>query len=152
MTAQNVRSNPSVAVSSRQEMPMAKTGKADTESMEARLVAFAEQIGRIAGTVRAKADGALDPQAIRDELQRVKDRAADLLEQLAGSDGAESTGQTIKKRMPQPSAKSKGRSGGVVDAPGKKHRKPTPNQKVPYQAAASRRRSVTPRRTGSSQS
>ncbi|HEY1911219.1 MAG TPA: hypothetical protein VGG73_09875 [Vicinamibacterales bacterium] len=96
--------------------------------MEAKLVAFAEQVGRFAGTVRAKTGNALDPAVIRDEIQQVRDRAADLLEQLAGS----APGGAVRKSAAQAGGKNtKGRSGGVVDAPGKKHRKPTANQRRP---------------------
>ncbi|HEY2151147.1 MAG TPA: hypothetical protein VGH34_10080 [Vicinamibacterales bacterium] len=99
--------------------------------MEAKLVAFAEQVGRFAGTVRAKTGNALDPAVIRDEIQQVRDRAADLLEQLAGF-APDSPGRGVRKSAAQAAGKNtKGRSGGVVDAPGKKHRKPTANQRRP---------------------
>ena len=39
------------------------------------------------------------------------------------------------KSAAKPVAKSKGRSGGVVDAPGKKHRKPVPNEPLRVNAA-----------------
>jgi hypothetical protein len=100
--------------------------------MEAKLVAFAEQVGRFAGTVRAKTENALDPAGIRDEIQQVRDRAADLLEQLAESVPGASSHRPVRKSIAQASAKNtKGRSGGVVDAPGKKHRKPPTNQRRP---------------------
>jgi hypothetical protein len=100
--------------------------------MEAKLVAFAEQVGRFAGTVRAKTENALDPATIRDEIQQVRDRAADLLEQLAGSvPGSRNRGRVRKSVAQSGAINSKGRSGGVVDAPGKKHRKPPTSQRQP---------------------
>jgi hypothetical protein len=53
----------------------------------------------------------------------VRDGATDLLEHLVGG--------TTKASQKKPAASAaraaaKGRSGGVVDAPGKKHRKPMP--------------------------
>ena len=88
-----------------------------------RIVAFAEQLGRIAGTFQAKAEGWVDPQTLKKQVASVRDRATDLLKQLA-------VGATkISRKKPAPGTErtgTKGRSGGVVDARGKKHRKPMP--------------------------
>lgn len=94
-----------------------------TDAMEQRVVAFAEQLGRVVGTVQAKTEGWMDRDALNRQIASVRDSAADLLEHLA-----EGVTQASKKAVSAASnAKSKGRSGGVVDAPGKKHRKPMPN-------------------------
>ena len=87
------------------------------------MVAFAEQLGRMAGTIQAKAEGWMDRETLNKQIASVRDGAADLLEQLAG--GAT---KASKKKPAAAAARggNKGRSGGVVDAPGKKHRKPTP--------------------------
>ncbi len=140
-----------------------------TDSMENRMLAFAEQLGRIVGTVQAKAEGWLDRDALKAQISIVRDSASELLTQLGGgtpkeaaasrrasradaSEAAESTrggarGKAAAK--PKTSAKGrvaskvrasstsgaaankgagKGRSGGAVDAPGKKHRKPMPSE------------------------
>jgi hypothetical protein len=97
-------------------------GTTTADAMEQRVLAFAEQLGRIAGTFQAKAEGWLDGDALTRQIASVRDSATELLEQLAG--GATTKGA---KRNPAAAAalgKTKGRSGGVVDAPGKKHRKP----------------------------
>ena len=97
------------------------SGSTTADAMEQRVVAFAEQLGRIAGTFQAKSDGWLDREALTKQIASVRDGAAELLEQLAG--GA----TKASKGVPGATAalgKTKGRSGGVVDAPGKKHRKP----------------------------
>jgi hypothetical protein len=96
------------------------------DAMEQRVVAFAEQLGRIVGTVQARAEGWMDRDALNKQIAGVRDSAAELLDQLAGS--VKSMTRTAKKAAAgaTPKASSKGRSGGVVDAPGKKHRKPTP--------------------------
>jgi hypothetical protein len=99
------------------------------DAMEQRVVAFAEQLGRIAGTVQARAEGWMDRDALNKQIASVRDGAAELLDQLAGS--VTSITRTAKKAATTAAAAtskaaSKGRSGGVVDAPGKKHRKPTP--------------------------
>jgi hypothetical protein len=122
------------------------TPAADT--VEQRLVAFAEQLGRIIGTVQARADGWLDRRALDEELTRIRDGAADLLDHVgsgaAASSVAATPGQRQKKdHTPGRSAKTTagrrataetgrsggttaatGRSGGKVDAPGKSHRRP----------------------------
>jgi hypothetical protein len=87
------------------------------------MVAFAEQLGRIAGTVHAKAAGWMDGDALQNELARVRDGAADLLQRLTAN------AQQVAKNKPTAGAatrRSRGRSGGIVDAPGKKRRPPTP--------------------------
>jgi hypothetical protein len=64
----------------------------------------------------------VDGDALKTELARVRDGAADLLQQLtADAPVAENraTGGAAIRR-------SRGRSGGIVDAPGKKHRTPMP--------------------------
>jgi hypothetical protein len=92
------------------------------DAMEQRVLAFAEQLGRIAGTIQAKAEGWMDGETLNRRIASVRDGAAELLEQLARSatNAAESKPATAGMR-----GKNKGRSGGVVDAPGKKHRKPS---------------------------
>ena len=86
-------------------------------------MAFAEQLGRMAGTIQTRAEGWMDRETLNRQIAGVRDGAADLLEQLAG--GA----MKASKKKPAAAAArggNKGRSGGVVDAPGKKHRKPPP--------------------------
>ena len=99
------------------------SGAMTANAMEQRVVAFAEQLGRIARTVQAKAEGWMDLDALYRQIASVRDEAADLLEQLAG-------GATKASKNPPAAAAAregnKGRGGGVVDAPGKKHRKPMP--------------------------
>ena len=90
--------------------------------MEQKVLALAEQMGRLIGTVQTRAEGWVDPQNMRDQLTRIQDGAADLLahlESLAGQSG---------ETAPRPAGRNpSGRSGGKVDAPGKKHRPPPPS-------------------------
>lgn len=109
------------------------SGATKEDTLEQRVVAFAEQLGRIAGTFQAKAEGWMDREALTKQIARVRDGAAELLEQLAGGETKPST------RVPAAEAahgNTKGRSGGVVDAPGKKHRKPMPADRGAYQAGS----------------
>ncbi len=88
------------------------------DAVEARVIAFSEQLGRVVGTVQAKAEGWLDRDALKKQISDIRDSAADLIEQI--SRGGK---PAVKKAV---ATVTKGRSGGVVDAPGKKHRKPMP--------------------------
>lgn len=94
------------------------SGAMTANAMEQRVVAFVEQLGRIATTVQAKAEGWMDRDTLYRQIAGVRDGAADLLEQLAGG--------ATKPAAAAARGGNKGRSGGVVDAPGKKHRKPRP--------------------------
>lgn len=91
------------------------------DALEQRVVAFAEQLGRIVGTFQAKAEGWTDREALTKQIASVRDGAAELLEHLAR--GATNAATRVPAAAAAP-AHIKGRSGGVVDAPGKKHRKP----------------------------
>lgn len=109
---------------------MAKSETPTPDSVQEKVVAFAEQLGRIVGTVQAKTEGWFDRQALRDELTSVRDTAASLLEQLGGEGQAAAKKKRMAKKSTATKAvaqKSKGRSGGFVDAPGKRHRKPMPS-------------------------
>jgi hypothetical protein len=107
---------------------MASDAAATTDEMEQRLVAFAEQLGRIAGTVQAKTEGWMDRDTLSKQIAGVRDSAAELLEQLKTTVTNATSSGTAKTKTTAPAAStSRGRSGGVVDAPGKKHRKPTPD-------------------------
>jgi hypothetical protein len=99
------------------------SGATTADAMEQRVMAFAEQLGRIAGTFQARAEGWMDREMLKKQIAGVRDGAADLLEQLAG----DST-KALRKKPAGSAAlgRAKRRSGGVVDAPGKKHRKPMP--------------------------
>src|SRR5512138_212773 len=91
------------------------------DALEQRVLAFAEQLGRMAGTIQAKAEGWMDRETLNKRIASVRDGAAELLEQLASgaTNAPEKNPATTATREG-----NKGRSGGVVDAPGKKHRKP----------------------------
>jgi len=125
---------------------------AELDALGERVLAFAEQLGRIAGTVQAKSAGWMDGDALKKELARVRDGAADLLQRLTAD------AQDVAENRPTAGAatrRSRGRSGGIVDAPGKKHRPPTPTDpganRADSQAAKMRAAKTmvkTPRRRG----
>jgi hypothetical protein len=96
--------------------------------VEQRLVAFADQLAIFVGTIRAKGESSLDGTALTTELGRIRDSAVDLLAHLTGQ-------ETSKQRTPaQPTAATVARrSRGPVDAPGKRHRKPQPQERIDKQ-------------------
>ena len=103
--------------------PITSPGTPRVEGLEQRVLAFAEQLGRIAGTVQAKTAGWMDGDALKKDLARVRDGAAELLQQLT----ADAPPAAVSTRTGGPAPRrTRGRSGGIVDAPGKKHRRPMP--------------------------
>ena len=104
------------------ETTRANGGTTPADTMEQRVAAFAEQLGRNRRDVAREGRRRwLDREAPTKQIASVRDSAAELLEQLADS------AMKASKSNPVATAAldtTKGRSGGVVDAPGKKHRKP----------------------------
>jgi hypothetical protein len=107
-------------------MPPDTSAATTADAMEQRVVAFAEQLGRIVGTIQAKAEGWMDRETLNKQIASVRDGATDLLNQLAGG----GTALPKPKVVPAASRGNRERSGGVVDAPGKKHRKPMPSDRA----------------------
>ena len=97
-----------------------------TNTLDPRVAAFAEQLGRIAGSMQAKAESLMERDTLNKQIASVRDGAAQLLDQLAQvAEVAQSAAKSSAAAAPV--APAKGRSGGVVDAPGKKHRKAPPS-------------------------
>ena len=107
------------------------------DPMERRVVAFAEQLGRIVGTVQGRAAGWMDPKVLNKQLAGVRDGATDLLDRLAatrstaaGKSKAARKNSKAPQQKAQPSPAPGARQGrsrrGLVDAPGKTHRRPPP--------------------------
>jgi hypothetical protein len=87
------------------------------ESKEQRLVAFAEQLGWIVGTVQRKAEGWLNSDTLTAQISKVRDSASALLDQLrpaqtAGSrpaSGNTNAGGSKDKAAPAPKGGDTGR-------------------------------------------
>jgi len=127
-----------------------KTGKKQSTNgdTEAKVVELAEQLGRFLGTVRGKADGWLENDTLSREITRIRDGASELLahvnrasesarQAVTGAKPAKAgpvvAGPAARKAAakPKPSTVVAPKpSRGAVDAPGKSHRKPTPNVKI----------------------
>lgn len=102
-----------------------KTMETTSELIEQKVVAFAEQLGSLIGTVQTKAEGWLDRKALSKEVGRIRDSAADLLDQV----NREGTLQR-KTGAKQTATSARRLSRGPVDAPGKRHRKPLPQEPI----------------------
>lgn len=99
-----------------------------TDTLEQKVVAFAEQLGRVIGDVQNKAEGLMDRDAVNAQIADVRATAAELIAQMkaAVTRAPAKAAKARKLAGAKAPSKNKGRSGGVVDAPGKKHRKPAP--------------------------
>ena len=105
--------------------------------IEGQVIAIAEQLGRIAGTAQARADGWINQRAFQAQLAKIRDRAAQLLHRLSSNGSTSDDGR----------ARVRERSRAKVAAPGKKHRKAPepsagvePSQELKARAIATRRR------------
>ena len=89
--------------------------------LERQVLAFAEQLGYVAGSIQSRTEGLVDRKALSRQVASVRDGAKQLLDQLATG-----VASRVRRRPAPKKPVRKARSGGAVDAPGKKHRKPAP--------------------------
>ena len=104
-----------------------------SEGVEPMVLALAEQLGTFLGRVQAKADGWLENDALREQVSQIRDGATQLLNRVNSASAAARNAvmkPVPKKTKAKPAATTKGRSGGTVDAPGKRHRKPPPQESI----------------------
>jgi hypothetical protein len=108
----------------RSKTASSKTAKRSPQvpaGLERQIEAFAEQLGYVAGSIHSRAEGLVDRKSLSRQVTSVRDNAKQLLEQLASGVASRVRRKPAPKRPVR-----KARSGGSVDAPGKKHRKPAP--------------------------
>ena len=118
---------------------MAKKSKTKGDA-EAKVVELAEQLGWFLGSARAKADGWIGNDKVRKELAGIRDGAAKLLQHIDAAARAARMGGAKPKAgkaapiVAGPKARNVAKAAkpdrGPVDAPGKRHRKPPPQEKV----------------------
>ena len=94
-------------------------------------IALAEHLGRIAGTFEGKAESWLNQKQLADQLTRVRDGAAQMLEGLAmGVAKGRKLAQAGRGKAKQPKrapAASARQAADPAHAPGKRRRKPAPS-------------------------
>src|SRR5258705_8202250 len=102
------------------------------EAVERRILALAEQLGRLIGTVESKAEGWSDQKTLNRQVEQIRDSASELLEHLGGaieSGRAATKPATTRPATTRPSATPAtpppaGRSGGAGRAPPHAPRQP----------------------------
>ncbi len=120
-------------------------GQMTNDSVEPMVIALAEQLGSFIGRVQAKADGWLENEALRQQVSQIRDDATQLLNHVNRASAAARTaaklasskrqGREGEKTSPAPAknvaaAATARPSRGAVDAPGKRHRKPPPQESI----------------------
>jgi hypothetical protein len=95
------------------------------KNVDSRVVALAEKLGWMLGTVQRQADQLPDRAAVTKQLRRIRDGATSLLARVERARAARMKQIAKRKKKANPKA-----SRGPVDAPGKRHRKPPPQEKV----------------------
>ena len=115
----------------------AAAAQTTNESVEPMVIALAEQLGSFMGRVQAKADSWLENEALRQQVSQIRDGATQLLDRVnrAGIAARQSVAKVVTAANPTATpatkpVKATGRSGGAVDAPGKRHRKPPPQESI----------------------
>ena len=109
------------------------------DSAEPMLITLAEQLGSFLGGLQRKADVLMEGESVQQQLTLIRDGATQLLERV--NQASESVRKSAAKvaTSVKSSVASAGksappapmrRSRGAVDAPGKKHRKPPPQEKI----------------------
>jgi hypothetical protein len=132
---------------------MAKSEQKTPSDLGQQAIALAEQLGRIAGTIEGTAEAWINRQSLADQLMRVRDGAAEMLESLTS--GAEKGRQSVetavetavqaipavsvprpmktaqkKKKKTAPGAPAAAaRRADPAHAPGKRRRKPAPTMR-----------------------
>jgi hypothetical protein len=110
---------------------MATADQKDAKALGDRALALAEQLGHIVGTIEGAAQSTMDRKKLADQLTRVRDSAARMLEGLA--DGARK-GRKAMQRIGLLAAGGQQRTASAPAsltadpsrAPGKRRRKPAP--------------------------
>jgi len=108
--------------SKKKQPAAAAAAAAETGALERQVLAFAEQLGYVAGSIQSKTEGLVDRDTMSRQIAGVRDGAKHLLNQLASG----VTSRVRRRKVAPAPPVRKARSGGTVDAPGKKHRKPAP--------------------------
>jgi hypothetical protein len=98
---------------------MATQDRKTTTDFEAQAIALAEQIGRIAGTIEGTAESWVNQRKLADQLTRVRDSAAQMLQGLKKS----------QKKKAVPARPRRVATADPAHAPGKRRRKPAPSLK-----------------------
>ena len=106
---------------------MATRDQKNATDLGEQAIALAEQLGRIAGTIEGTAESLMDRQSLTDQLTRVRDSAAQMLEGL--TDGIGKGRKALSAKGKKPARAASARQADPAHAPGKRRRKPGPSIK-----------------------
>jgi hypothetical protein len=111
------------------------------DGAEPMLITLAEQLGSFLGRLQGKADVLMESESVQHQVGLIRDGATQLLERV--NQASESVRKSAAKvatsvkssvapagKSAPPAPPAPKRSRGAVDAPGKKHRKPPPQEKI----------------------
>src|SRR5438105_4654169 len=79
---------------------------ASAENIEQQVIAFAEQVGRVVGTVQARTEGWLDRKTLTDQIARVRDSATHLLDRLSRNGRQSNAATSARNAAPDPNGRS----------------------------------------------
>jgi len=111
-------------------------GQTTNDGVEPMVLALAEQLGTFLGRVQARAEGWLENEELREQVGKIRDGATQLLDRVnrasaAARQSAAKETPAAKQSAASPTTRAaNGRSGGGVDAPGKRHRQPPPQEAI----------------------
>jgi hypothetical protein len=103
---------------------MTTQAERNATNLSEQAIALAEQLGRIAGTIEGTAESWMNRQQLTDQLTRVRDGAAQMLEGLV--DGVAKGRKASKTRRAKAAPAARARQADPSHAPGKRRRKPAP--------------------------
>ena len=117
---------------------MASQQQKAASNLSEQAIALAEQLGRIAGTIEGTAESWLNQRELTDQLTRVRDGAAQMLEGLrAGVERGRGIAGRVRRPASAPAKKkaapaapaARAAQADPAHAPGKKRRRPGPTMK-----------------------
>jgi hypothetical protein len=97
------------------------------DAVEKKVVALAEQMERLIGTVQARAEGWLDRNALHEQITRIRESAGDVLKELAPDKARPRSEKRGKTPTPPRGSRAASARLDPAHAPGKKHRPPMPS-------------------------
>jgi hypothetical protein len=118
-------------------------GRKAKDGVEPMVVKLAGQLGTLLGRARSKTDGWIESAAVRKQVGQIRDGATQLMNRVnqAGAAVKKTVAKSVTAKKSKAPSKGRGRegekstapagkkrSGGAVDAPGKRHRKPPPQE------------------------
>ena len=110
-----------------EQLSMSTQDSKKASDLSEQAMALAEQLGRAAGTIQGTAETWLTRQKLAEELTRVRDAAAEMLETLGA--GAAKARSAVRGKPVKRVSAAVTRPADPAHAPGKRHRKPVASKR-----------------------